>query len=100
MKIDLRPALVLRVVVKQLRTIAGRPATLRYTLSERAAVRLDVVRRGSVVLRVSQQGKAGANTLTFGRVLKPGSYALRLRATASGARTATATAALAVRKRR
>ncbi len=99
-KMDLRPALVLRIVVKQLRTTAGRPATLRYTLSERAATRLDVVRRGAVVLSVRQQGKAGANTVKFGRALKAGSYALRLRATAAGARSAIATAALVVRKRR
>ncbi len=99
-KMDLRPGLVLRVVVKQLRTTAGRPATLRFTLSERAAARLDVVRRGSVVLRVRQQGKAGANTVTFGRALKAGAYALRLRATAIGNRTDSATASLTVRKRR
>ena len=99
-KMDLRPALVLRVVVKQLRTTAGRPATLRYTLSERAATRLEVVRRGSVVLRVRQQGKAGANTVNFGRALKAGSYALRLRGTAIGNRMDSATASLDVRKRR
>ena len=99
-KIDLRPALVLRVLVKQLRTTAGRPATLSYALSERAATRLEVRRRGSVVLSVKQQGKAGANTLKFGRALKPGSYALRLRATATGGRGAVATASLVVRKRR
>ena len=99
-EMDLLPALVLRVVVKQLRTTAGRPATLSYTLSERAATRLEVVRRGSVVLSVRQQGKVGANTLKFGRTLKPGSYALRIRGTAAGARMASAMASLVVRKRR
>ena len=59
-RLDLRPPLMLRVVVKQLRTTAGRAATLRYTLSEPATTRLEVVRRGSVVLGVRQQGRAGA----------------------------------------
>jgi glucose/arabinose dehydrogenase len=99
-RVDLRPPLALRVVVKQLRTTAGRPATLRYTLSEPAATRLEVVRRGTVVLRAKQQGKAGVNTLSFGRTLKAGAYGLRLRATAAGNRTASATASLVVRKRR
>jgi glucose/arabinose dehydrogenase len=99
-RIDLRPPLALRVVVKQLRTTAGRPATLRYTLSEPAATRLEVVRRGTVVLRAKQPSKAGANALSFGRTLKPGAYGLRVRATAAGIRTASATASLVVRKRR
>jgi hypothetical protein len=99
-RLDLRPPLVLRVVVKQLRTTAGRPATLRYTLSEPAATRLEVLRRGSVVLRAKQPGKAGANALSFGRTLKAGVYGLRLRATAAGARNAAATASLTVRKQR
>ncbi len=98
--LDLRPALVLRIIVKQLRTTAGRAATLRYLLSERATARLEVLRRGTVVLRGTQQGKAGANTLSFGRTLKAGAYGLRLRATAAGNRSATATASLTVRKRR
>jgi glucose/arabinose dehydrogenase len=98
-RMDLRPALVLRIVVKKLQTRAGRPATLRYTLSEPAAARLEVVRRGSVVLRAKQQGKAGANSLSFGRSLKAGAYALRVRATAAGIRSAAATASLTVRKR-
>jgi hypothetical protein len=99
-RLDLRPALVLRIIVKQLRTTAGRPATLRYTLSERAATRLEVVRRGTVVLRVKQLGKSGANALSFGRTLRAGAYGLRLGATAAGNRSAGATASLTVRKRR
>ena len=99
-RLDLRPPLVLRVVVKQVRTTAGRAATLRYTLSEPATTRLEVVRRGSVVLRAKQQGKAGANALSFGRTLKAGAYGLRVRATAAGNRNAAATASLVVRKRR
>jgi len=98
--LDLRPPLVLRIAVKQLRTTAGRPATLRYTLSEPAATRLEVVRRGFVVLRVKQQGKEGANTLSFGRTLKAGGYGLRLRSTADGGRVAAATASLTVKKSR
>jgi hypothetical protein len=98
-RLDLRPALVLRVVVKGVRTTAGRRATLRYTLSEAAASRLEVVRRGSVILRVKQQGKAGANALSFGKTLKAGTYGLRLRATAAGNRTASATASLVVKKK-
>jgi hypothetical protein len=98
--LDLRLQFELRVLVKQVRTTAGRPATLRYTLSERAVTRLEVVRRGSVVLRVRQQGKAGANALNFGRTLKAGSYGLRLRATAIGNRSDSETASLSVRKRR
>jgi hypothetical protein len=99
-RLDFRPALVLRVVTKQLRTTAGRQATLRYMLSERAVTSLEVRRRGSVVLRVKQQGKAGANELSFGRTLKVGAYGLRLRATAAGNRNAAATASLTIRKRR
>lgn len=99
-RLDFRPALVLRIVVKKLRTTAGRPSTLRYTLSERAATSLEVRRRGSVVLRVKQQGMAGANSLSFGRTLKAGTYGLRLRATATGNRTDSETASLVVRKRR
>lgn len=99
-RVDLRPALVLRVVVKQLRTTAGRPVTLRYVLSEPAAASLDVRRRGAVVLRVRQRGRKGTNALTFGRGLKTGTYGLRLRATAAGDRKATANAVLLVRKRR
>ena len=64
--VDLRLQFEVRILAKQLRTTAGRSATLRYTLSERAATSLEVRRRGSVVLRVKQQGKAGANSLTFG----------------------------------
>jgi hypothetical protein len=78
----------------------GRPATLRYRLSERAGSRLEVLRRGAVVLRVKQIGRQGMNVLKFGGALTPGAYALRLRATASGGRKASATASLVVRKRR
>jgi ribosomal protein S11 len=99
-RIELRPPLVLRVVAKNVRTMAGRPATLRYTLSEAAATQLEVVRRGTVVLRAKQQGRAGGNSLKFGRTLKAGGYALRLRATAAGERSASATATLTVRKKR
>ena len=98
--LDLRLQFELRILVKQLRTTAGRPATLRYTLSEPAATRLEVVRRGTVVLRAKQPGKAGSNALSFGRTLKAGAYGLRVRATAAGNRTASATASLVVRKRR
>ena len=97
-RVDLRPPLVLRILTKPVRTTAGRAATLRYTLSEPAAVRLEVVRRGSVVLRVGQAGKRGTNRMTFGRTLKRGLYGLRLRATV-GDRSAGATTSLAVRKR-
>lgn len=98
-RIDLRPPLVLRILTKPVRTTAGRPAMLRYTLSEAAAVRLEVVRRGTVVLRVAQGGKQGMNRMTFGRALKRGLYALRLRGTVPGGRSAFATTSLAVRKR-
>ena len=52
------------------------------------------------MLRVKQQGMAGANSLSFGRTLKAGTYGLRLRATATGNRTDSETASLVVRKRR
>jgi streptogramin lyase len=99
-RMNLRSPLVLRILTKPLRTTAGRAATLRYTLSDPAAVRLEVVRRGTIVLRVGQAGKQGTNRLTFGRTVKPGTYGLRLRATASGGRSDTATTSLAVKKRR
>ena len=99
-RMDLRPPLVLRILTKPVRTTTGRAASLRYTLSAPAAVRLEVVRRGTIVLRVGQAGRQGANRLSFGRTLKRGAYGLRLRATASGGRSDTATTSLAVRKRR
>jgi hypothetical protein len=99
-RMDLRSPLVLRILTKPIRTTTGRAAILRYTLSEPAPVRLEVVRRGTIVLRVGQAGKQGANRMNFGRTLKRGAYALRLRATASGGRSDTATTSLAVRKPR
>jgi NHL repeat len=98
-RLDLRPPLQLRIVGKQLRTTIGRPATLRYTLSEPATARLEVRRRGAVVLRVGQRGRAGANSMTFGRRLTPGGYRLRLVATA-GDRDAAAPASLTVTRRK
>ena len=98
--VDLRPPLGLRIPDRTLSTTRGQPAALRYTLSERAASRLDVLRRGAVVLRLEQAGRHGRNVLKFGGALKAGAYALRLRATASGGRKASATASLVVRKRR
>jgi glucose/arabinose dehydrogenase len=97
-RVDLRPPLALRIVTKPVRTTAGRAAVLRYTLSEPAAATLEVRRRGSLVLRVRQPGRQGTNRLAFGKTLRSGTYALRLRATA-GARTTAATAALVVRRK-
>jgi glucose/arabinose dehydrogenase len=97
-RIDLRPPLALHILTKPVRTTAGRAATLRYSLSEPAATTLEVRRRGSIVLRVRQPGKHGTNRLAFGKTLRSGTYALRLRATA-GARTTSAAAALVVRKK-
>jgi len=95
-RVDLRSTLVLRVVPARLRARAGLVAVVRYTLSERALVRLFAYRRGALVLRVSTRGAAGTNRLPFGRGLQPGLYALRLVASTSDARAARAAASLKI----
>ena len=95
-RVDLRSTLVLRVVPARLRARAGLVAVVRYTLSERALVRLFAYRRGALVLRIWTRGAAGTNRLSFGRGLQPGSYALRLVASTSDARAARAAASLKI----
>lgn len=76
----------------------GKAARLPVALSDRAAIRLDVLRGQRVVLRVRVARSAGKSTIAFGRTLAPATYALKLTATAADGRRATASSRLAVRK--
>lgn len=95
---NLRPALRLRVTTPRLTTSAGRSATLRYTLSARATLRLEVLRSGAVVSTVGRVGVTGANTLAFGRRLEAGTYRVRLTATTRDGRSDRGAASLRVRR--
>lgn len=65
---------------------AKRGTVLRYQLSERATVTIDVVRANATFLgRLIRRSRAGSNAVSFsgrmkGRTLKPGSYRMRIRA--------------------
>lgn len=66
---------------------AGRGTVLRYQLSERATVTIDVVPANATTFlgRLTRSSRAGRNSVTFsgrmkGRTLRPGSYRLRVRA--------------------
>src|SRR5262249_27661131 len=72
------------------RSRKGTPAVLPLTLSDRASVALDVVRRSKVVLRVRVTRGRGASRIRFGRTLAAATYQLRLSATAAGGRRAKA----------
>lgn len=94
---DLRAPLLLRVPAR-VKAKHGTQARLSITLSERAAVRLDVVRGTRVVLRVHVTRARGTSTIAFGRTLEPATYRLKLAATADDGRRATAASQLSVRK--
>jgi hypothetical protein len=80
------------------RSRKGTAAVLAISLSERASVALDVVRRSKVVLRVRVTRPKGASRIVFGRTLAAATYQLRLSATAAGGRRAKATSRLVVRR--
>jgi hypothetical protein len=90
--LDLRPPLAVRTIGPPLRTRAGRSAVLRFTLTVPATVRLQVRRGSRLVLAVRALRDAGADTLPFGRRLRPGRYRLVLTAADGDGRTATAAA--------
>ena len=82
---------------------AGRGATLRFQLSEDAAVIVTVKKQrgGKQVQRFPWPGRKGANTIgRLGRKLKPGRYVVRVIATAPDGRVAGQKLTLVVRKRR
>jgi glucose/arabinose dehydrogenase len=85
-------------VPKLVRSRKGQPAVLPLSLSERATVALDVVRRSTVVLRLRVTRARGASRILFGRTLAAATYQLRLSATAAGGRRAKATSRLVVRR--
>ena len=95
--VSLRP-LLLRVTTRRLKTKAGRAATLRYSVSEAATVRLEVVRSGALVASTRRRAKSGANRLEFGRLLGPGTYGLYLTASVSDGRRAEGRGLLVVRR--
>jgi hypothetical protein len=95
-RVNLRPPLELRVTTPRIRSKAGRPATLRYSVSDAATARLVVSRGGKLVMRVTAHASTGSNTLVFGRSLRFGSYSLRLAATTLDGRLDGATASLRV----
>jgi hypothetical protein len=96
LRINLRPPLELRVTSPRVRSKAGRRATVRYTLSDSATTRLEVLRGGNTVLRARARAVRGPNRLAFGRSLRPGSYGLRLVAATPDGRSARSTASLKV----
>jgi NHL repeat len=94
--LDLRLPFVLRVARPSLHVKAGRSAILPYSVSLPSTVRLEVRRGSRLVLSIRGRAKAGSNKLVFGRVLGPGSYALRLLAVSPDGRTARAKGTLGV----
>ena len=94
---DLRAPLVVRTPAS-ISAKHGKLARLPMTLSDRATLKLDVLRGQRVVLRVRATRSAGTSTLAFGRTLAPGAYALKLAATATDGRRAAASSRLTVRK--
>jgi NHL repeat-containing protein len=94
--VDLRRVLTLRLATRTLRIKAKRKATLAYTVSDPVTVRLDVLRAGRIVVHFTASAKAGRNAFRFGSGLRPGTYTLRLRASAAIDTPATATATLRV----
>jgi hypothetical protein len=95
-RMNLRPPLELRVTTPRIRSKAGRPAAIRYTLSDAATTRLHVIRGGKIVLRALTHAVRGSNRLAFGRRLRPGSYGLELLAATPDGRSARSTASLKV----
>lgn len=96
---DLRLPFVLRLLGSPVRTRVGRPTVLRYVVSVRAPVRLEVWRASRRVLGVHSRADVAVGTLVFGRTLKPGTYRLRLAATAADGRSARDAGWLIVGKR-
>jgi NHL repeat len=93
---DLRVPLTIRAAPK-VRSRSGSTAALPISLSDLARIELDVVRRSKVVLRIRVSRPAGASRILFGRTLSPGTYPLRLTATASDGRRAKTSSRLVVR---
>ncbi len=95
-RVDLRPPLELRLEPRRLGTRSGRRAVLRLTLSLPATLRLQLRRRGRLVLALRFAGRPGENTRAFGPRLRPGSYALVVTATVPDGRVARASGSLTV----
>jgi hypothetical protein len=93
---DLRRALRLRLVKRALQARAGAQVPLAFDLSHPAAVRLEVRAGGRIVSRLATTARQGRNILRFGRSLRPGRYAVILRAASAIDRPAQATASLQI----
>ncbi len=93
--IDLRPALVLRLLPGGNRTPAARRPRLIFTLSRAAHVQWTLFRQGRVVASGARGAHAGRNEIMLRR-LPPALYQVRLTASAADGLTATARSTLRV----
>lgn len=81
------------------RLASGRRLRLTFRSSQAGRYRLDLLRRGRLVKRVTGRARRGATTIAFRVALAPGAYRLALTVTA-GTTRATAGARLSVTRRR
>jgi hypothetical protein len=95
--IDLRPVLTLQLAMRTVSAVGGAKATLRFTISEAASIRLAVSVRGHLQRLASGSANKGTATVTFKQKLRPGSYRLQLSAVSPDGRRATAVGTLRVR---
>jgi len=95
-RIDLRPALVLRLARASTASRVGRTVTVRYSVSDAAQVSLLVDRGKRTAYRASAHASAGSNGFSFGRSLTIGRYRVRLVARTSDGRRSSAAATLRI----
>lgn len=95
-RIDLRPALVLRLARASTAFRLGSTVTVRYSVSDAAQVSLFVDRGKRSAYRASARASAGSNRFVFGRNLSVGRYGVRLVARASDGRRTSAAATLRI----
>ncbi|MDQ5820728.1 MAG: hypothetical protein M3540_04730 [Actinomycetota bacterium] len=93
--IDLRPALVVRLVPRAARVPATRNPRLVVTLSRAAQVSWIVLRQGRIAARGDRRASTGRNELELRR-LQPALYAVRITARAADGRRATARGSLRI----
>ena len=95
--VDLRVPLSVRIRATALSVRRGRTTGLTFSVSRAAVAQLNVVRQGVVVEGRRRAVPAGTSTLTVGRTLRPGTYALRLTVTTADGVVARGRATLTVR---
>jgi hypothetical protein len=93
---NLAPPLAVKIP-GTVRSKKGRATSLPVVLSERARLRLDVLRKAKRILRVNALRPSGSSRLVFGSGLARGTYDLRLTATASDGREARTKGRLVIR---